>query len=329
MVKFLSTLDGVKAYASGNEALYAATAGGHLEVVKFLSTLPDVVSFFAVERDWNSYIVESAVINGYLDIVKFLCTIPGIDASLNNNQAIKKAIKGNHLEIVKFLLTLPKVYAGAQRTTELMKYAAQVDNLEMIKIISDIPNTCQAEAVDLAFIEACIYGRLRMVKFLIRLHGIERFVLKRNNCALMTACAQNHQEIVEFLLTLPGIDINVDDGSPFWLARTPIRAMLYYTEPKIKEYLNTQGVLLCSSIGKGFIRCITPTLHLIAITLTDLPTPLIIEILDQSLDIAIYIPYHIKWNMVVKIKHSKCTTDANIPSNISPLRKIFNYILRK
>lgn len=45
-------------------------------------------------------------------------------------------------------------------------------------------------------------------------------------------------------------------------------------------------------------------LHTIAVSLTDLPMPLLIEILEECIPAALYVPLIIKWNMFFAIKHS-------------------------
>ena len=100
--------DGVDATADDNYAIRYASERGHLEVVKFLSTLPNV------DATANNCAIQLASSNGHLEVVKFLSTLPGVDASAQDNEAINNAILNGHLEVVKFLASLPKVDASDQ-----------------------------------------------------------------------------------------------------------------------------------------------------------------------------------------------------------------------
>ena len=91
-----------------NDILQWAARNGHLDVVKFLVTLPKVDA-----SAYDNYAIRWAAANGHLDVVKYLASLPNVDASANNNYAIYWAAKNGHLEVVKFLVTLSKVDVSA------------------------------------------------------------------------------------------------------------------------------------------------------------------------------------------------------------------------
>ena len=134
LVKYLSTLPGMKTKIIDNSAIKLASQYGHLDVVKFLSTLPDVgasgdysaavyrasqyghldiVQFLLTLREVDVSVLNRAMqrasSNGYLDVVEFLSTLPGVDASVDDNRAVYMATFCGNLDIVQFLLTLPEV----------------------------------------------------------------------------------------------------------------------------------------------------------------------------------------------------------------------------
>jgi len=78
--------------------------------------------------------------------------------------------------------------------------------------------------------------------------------------------------------------------------------MLLYYEPKVTASLPSTNY---TQYHQELLSKLRPITHKIAVSLTEFPTPLIIEVIEQSVDFAIYVPYHIKWNMVVAIKHRK------------------------
>jgi ankyrin repeat protein len=58
--------------------------------------------------------LSSACEYGHLDLVKFLCSLPNVNPSSCNNAPIHWASYKKHLEIVRFLLTLPGVEIDAE-----------------------------------------------------------------------------------------------------------------------------------------------------------------------------------------------------------------------
>jgi len=197
-----------------------------------------------------------------------------VDASDHDNQAIIWAASNGHLEVIKYLLTLPGVKASAQKNK--------------------------------AFIWAIIYGQLEVVKYLSTLPNVDAYA--KDTQAIIDATFNGHLEILEYLLTLPGVDASADDNYIIQIAaadeRLSIVAMLLYFEPKValslsdkKQYNRYSNLLLCA---------LRPVVYKIAVALVELPTPILIEIIEQAIDFGIYMPYHIKWNMVVAIKHNNC-----------------------
>jgi len=56
---------------------------------------------------------------------------------------------------------------------------------------------------------------------------------------------------------------------------------------------------------QNFSSSLEDFLSQIAVSITELPTPIIIEIINQSVDFAINIPYHKKWKLVEALKGLK------------------------
>ena len=159
-------------------------------------------------------------------------------------------------------------------------------------------------------INAASGGHLAVVEYLSTLPNVNASA--QNNQAITSAALFGHLAVLQYLLTLPNLDASAQNNKAIIMAarydRLPIVAMLLYSEPKVaaslpsKEYSRYHQLLLSN---------LRPITHKTAVSLTELPTPLIIEVIEQSLDFAIYIPYHIKWNMVVAIKHSKYILNKN------------------
>ena len=97
--------DDLSAY--NNSAIRLASKEGHLEIVKYLMSLPGNIDPSAE----NNAAIRYASYNGHLEVVKYLMSLPcNIDPSAENNAAIRWASRNGHLEVVKYLMSLPKEY---------------------------------------------------------------------------------------------------------------------------------------------------------------------------------------------------------------------------
>jgi ankyrin repeat protein len=129
VVKFLVTLPNVDPTANNNFAFQAASAKGHLEVVKFLVGLPNVD---AVAND--NCAVQMASKYGHLEVVKFLVSLPNVDASANDNFAVQYASMNGHLDVVKFLVGLPNVDVTAEDNFAI-RWASEKGHLDVVKLL--------------------------------------------------------------------------------------------------------------------------------------------------------------------------------------------------
>jgi len=92
----LIVMQGINSIADNNFALCWAASNGHLEIVKFLCTLPDA---------YNNYAFIWAAGNGHLEIVKFLSNLPDVNPGEAHKRACRWASKNGHHPAHKFLCT--------------------------------------------------------------------------------------------------------------------------------------------------------------------------------------------------------------------------------
>ena len=156
------------------------------------------------------------------------------------------------------------------------------------------------------FIKYIKIGNLQKVIELIESNQVDASA--RNNRAIIWAARNGHLEVVQYLSSLPNVDASARNNQAiiwaFKYKHLEVASMLLYFELKVTFSLSDTSYKCYHQLLLSKLRPIT---HKIAVSLTEFPTPLIIEIIEQSVDFAIYIPYHIKWNMVVAIKHPKNT----------------------
>lgn len=107
--------------ANDNQAILYAADSGHLEVVRFLATIPGVDT-----ATTNNQPIIWAASRGRLEVVRFLASLPGVDPAAQDNLAIRWAASEGHLETVRFLLSLDRVRQTLDRD-RLQEYQRIID----------------------------------------------------------------------------------------------------------------------------------------------------------------------------------------------------------
>ena len=98
-------------YEKNNESFLLACDRGHLEVIKYLISLPE--KYKIDPSAMINLAIRRASLYGRLEVVKYLISLPeeyNIDPSADNNYAIKWASYNGHLDVVNYLMSLPKEY---------------------------------------------------------------------------------------------------------------------------------------------------------------------------------------------------------------------------
>jgi len=140
VVKYLSTLIDINPVLNF-EIVTCSSYHGNLNIVIFLSTLPEVD--FSIQ----DYAIQTTSQKGYLEVVKFLSTLPNVDPSAGNNYAIQRASYYGHIEVVKYLSALPVVNKSIDYEIVLnstQKYylthacSDNIKNLKMIELLSNL-----------------------------------------------------------------------------------------------------------------------------------------------------------------------------------------------
>ena len=124
---------------------------GDLNVVKHLIEVDGV----DVETTNDYYYYTSVIVaalNGHLEVVKLLSTLPEVDAGAGGDLAIRQAELHGHLKVVHFLGLLPEVDVAGEENS-LIRWTVLRGNLEMIRILASLPRVVKAgipqEALDL------------------------------------------------------------------------------------------------------------------------------------------------------------------------------------
>lgn len=264
---------------------YITDGGRDLNIIK------EIVEMDPNMPDWayNAALL-SAASAGDLDIVKYISKLPGVNVAYQNSQAIINAYSIFRLDIVDYLFTLSGADITMQNHRALMD-AIDNNNLDLVKFIATM-----------SYIDITI----------------------DNQSAIRYAAWHSSVDIFNFILTLPNVDpstsgniiihnltfpSSIDNKIPNYALHRVVKcAILLYYEPSIKQTIHPDDY---RSYHKFICKYISSHVHKMATIFIELPVPLIIEIIEQSMDGCIYVPYHIKWNMIVKIKHWKPWLDID------------------
>jgi ankyrin repeat protein len=181
------------------EALYrafmSACAAGKIEMVEMF------IRGYNVDPTWcnNSALLE-AIGHNRLDVVKYLTGLSGVNPAAHGNLAIRTAGFHGHTNIVKYLATYPNVYLSSI----CIVHASACGYLEIVKTLVDKSCTTSFD-INEALIGACDAGKLDVVKFLVTQSTINPTVY--DNLPIKNAVRKGHTEIINFLLTLPGVHL--------------------------------------------------------------------------------------------------------------------------
>lgn len=205
-----------------------------------------------------------------------------------------------------------------EQNLELLLDSVMCKHINVVKLLIAKPGFCVSANYNQAYVASAARGYLDILKLLLTQPGVNN--IQSNNLALNLAVVNCHLHIVEFLLDT--YDTNVAGGNNQAIHNVAyyygdivmvdtidkrynmlsILAIFLYFEPEVKNTLNPDYYL---EYHRKLLINIRPIVHKIAVSMIELPTPIIIEIVEAYAYFAIYIPYHIKWNMVIAIKHSK------------------------
>lgn len=240
----------------------------------------------------------------------------GVDATFSDNLPITRSAVLGHLHVIQFLINVPTLDVRG-RNNNIFYIAASKGHLNIIKFMLTIPGVDPEFCNNQAITTAIINGHIHVVKFLLTLPSVN--TTERNNMGIIYAARTKQSEVIRFMLTLPNINILGFCEEIFpWLKKDEqfdIIAILLYDEPfkgKISQSILPHRQNLFASYNNNLLELLRLVTHKVAVSMTELPTPILIEIIEQMEDFAIYMPYHIKWNMVIAIKHSKKLIDTEL-----------------
>lgn len=182
----------------GPDALYGASEGGHLRIIKFLISIGvnislsvgtialakaagkgniHVIKFF-IDRGFplngrNNAIITEAASSGQLKVIKYLAS-KGVDLMANDNRALTQAVNYGHFKVARYLIENGADVAASKNGC--IRAAARYNDLKMVKYF--VAKGAEVTAID----NEMLISRgthLKMAKYLI---GI---VLEQRNKYLM------------------------------------------------------------------------------------------------------------------------------------------------
>lgn len=142
IVKYLLTSPEIKQkpdiHTSEDAALKGASYNGHLEIVQYLLTSPELTEHAKIKKSEGSTLSFTAM-HGHLDVVKYLLTDPLVknqsDIRADGDNALSFACYGNHVDVVNYLLTSPEVTERPLNINFGLKCAVSLGNMETTKYL--------------------------------------------------------------------------------------------------------------------------------------------------------------------------------------------------
>lgn len=143
------------------------------------------------------WLIRCACESNQLELVKIFLNDKRMNSDLGD--CIHLASVNGHEEIVKLLLKDPKLHFDDVIST--LKLVVRKNHMGVFKILMESDKVFNSDHIDVAFIEACIYGRLEAIKLLL----VNKNKNKTSdttwyNVGFGKACVSGHIEIVKYLL---------------------------------------------------------------------------------------------------------------------------------
>lgn len=124
---------------------------------------------------------------------------------------IEFALSFEHIEIVDYLINNFKSINLHISDDYLMRHACISGNLKLIKKLLELTNY-NYSTLNNSFILACHYGHLEVIKYLLKVEGVDIHFL--GDSSLKDACKFGHLEIVKYLLTSNDLKEHANIFSP-------------------------------------------------------------------------------------------------------------------
>lgn len=168
IVKYLSTM--YKEDAIGSEhysdALLFATEYGHLEIVKYLSS-------FRICYGYYRTAIEFAIMHGRLNILKYFIDINGSIKLSNDDWFVTRAVKNGHLEIIKYLVSTMIIDVTK---SNVILHALRHGNLGVVKYLVSIAGTSIIKEKYKAMLRAIQFGDTSIVEYLVSIGLFSRLL---------------------------------------------------------------------------------------------------------------------------------------------------------
>ncbi|KAJ3329221.1 hypothetical protein HDU76_008373 [Blyttiomyces sp. JEL0837] len=204
IVRWLLTVPGIHPSAHHYEAIHLAAYEGFFDVLKVLLNVP------GVDATGNSNIaLRSSARSGNVDILRMLLAIPGVDPTVMDNCVLQSAVSNGHFDYVKVLLQVPAVDPTCN-DNEAVRTAAVNGYVDIVKLLLEVPEVNAAAMENESIRLAARYGHAEVVKVLLGVPGVD--ATAADNEAVRKAAAEGHLEVVRLLLNVPGVDATANNN---------------------------------------------------------------------------------------------------------------------
>ncbi|KAL3940599.1 MAG: hypothetical protein SGBAC_004883 [Bacillariaceae sp.] len=183
--------------------------------------------------------LHSAVVNGHVEVVKWLLTLPvdtGLNVPVQQLTPLQSACDHGHSKIVKCLLENgADIQANPSYPGPILTRASLNGHLEVVKLLVAEKYVDVNESNYLgktALRVACEYGHLQVVKFLVDSGARSTADCNGNKAPLNQACAEGHLDIVKWLVW-KGDDVHAKESS----GDTPLHSACFGRSLDVVQWL--------------------------------------------------------------------------------------------
>ena len=265
IVKFLVSLPSVDVNSktsTGDTPLHTACEFDKLDIVKFLVSLPSV-DVNTKTSTGDTPLHNACRYAGRLDIIEFLVTLPSLDVNTKTSSGdtpLHTACQYGKLDIVKCLVSLPSVDVNSGTSTgntPLHIACSNKHQLDLVKFLVSLPsvdvnmknyegdtplhracNVCfnfrkQYHYVNITEDYRCDYN-FNIVEYLLSLPSVDVNIRVANDFILLhKACQYGSLEIAKFLVSSLSVDANTKSDAGY----TPLHTACRYGQLDIVKFL--------------------------------------------------------------------------------------------
>ena len=222
---------------------------------------------------------------------------------------INRAINENNLYFIQEYIKLGYLF-NTQIGSSALNFAIYLEQMDMIKLLI-IEGKNDYMSIIEPLVRLVLRNRKNDILEFISFDGKYDLSTDDNKC-IYSALVMKNYEAVEILFWDHNVYKSINRDRLLHIVRLygdppALISMILYDSLPIKS-----SILRFKAYHKDMMYLLKLLTIRIAMALVELPTPLIIEIMEAAKEFVGFVPYHYKWNMVCAVKHPRWKKNNNM-----------------